>query len=149
MSAFETAMDVRFVNGRLWMIIEMLVFHLGGATSPNVVEVPVGFMTDFASIPRLLWWLWPPAGPWAKAAALHDWLYKTRLVFHLLDHGADMVQKAPYACTRREADGTLYDAMIVSGVAKRDALCIYLGVRLCGWWPWLRYRRQDRKAGAR
>ena len=36
--------------------------------------VPPGFVTDGASVPRLLWWLFPPTGRYFKAAAVHDWL---------------------------------------------------------------------------
>lgn len=39
-----------------------------------VVTVPAGFETDFASIPRPLWSIFPPAGAWAEAAVVHDYL---------------------------------------------------------------------------
>lgn len=39
------------------------------------VVVPVNFVTDFASVPRWLWWLFPPDGPWRRAAVVHDYLY--------------------------------------------------------------------------
>jgi hypothetical protein len=39
------------------------------------VTVPVGFVTDFASIPRAFWSLLRPDGIYAYAAVIHDWLY--------------------------------------------------------------------------
>ena len=39
------------------------------------VEVPAGFLTDFASIPRPFWSVLPPYGPWRRAAIVHDYLY--------------------------------------------------------------------------
>lgn len=36
--------------------------------------VPAGYVTDFASVPRLLWWLVPQSGRWNPAAIVHDWL---------------------------------------------------------------------------
>jgi hypothetical protein len=42
------------------------------------VTVPVGFVTDFASIPRLFWSLLRPDGNYAYAAVLHDYLYWTQ-----------------------------------------------------------------------
>jgi Protein of unknown function (DUF1353) len=36
--------------------------------------VPQGFLTDFATIPRIAVWLIPRFGAWTKAAVLHDWL---------------------------------------------------------------------------
>src|SRR5688572_10892672 len=40
------------------------------------IRIPAGFVTDFASIPRALWWLYPPTGRWGRAAVIHDWLYR-------------------------------------------------------------------------
>lgn len=38
------------------------------------VTVPKGYVTDFASIPRVARWLLPQAGHSAEAGLLHDWL---------------------------------------------------------------------------
>jgi hypothetical protein len=43
--------------------------------SGGELKVPEGFITDFASIPRLVRGLFPSFGRHAKAAVLHDWLY--------------------------------------------------------------------------
>lgn len=37
-------------------------------------NVPIGFVTDGASVPRIFWMLFPPVGRYFLAAALHDWL---------------------------------------------------------------------------
>ena len=39
------------------------------------VRVPIGFVTDFASVPRLFWSLLRPDGLYAYAAVVHDYLY--------------------------------------------------------------------------
>jgi hypothetical protein len=39
------------------------------------VEVPKGFVTDFASIPRVFWSLLRPDGEYTYAAIIHDYLY--------------------------------------------------------------------------
>lgn len=39
------------------------------------VRVPVGFVTDFASIPRAFWSLLRPDGLYSYAAVIHDFLY--------------------------------------------------------------------------
>ena len=38
------------------------------------VRVPPGFETDFASVPRWLWPIFPPRGRWNRAAVMHDYL---------------------------------------------------------------------------
>jgi hypothetical protein len=42
------------------------------------VEVPKGFVTDFASIPRPFWTLLRPDGEYTFAAIVHDYLYWTQ-----------------------------------------------------------------------
>jgi hypothetical protein len=39
------------------------------------IDVPVGFVTDFASIPRVFWSMLRPDGEYAYAAVIHDYLY--------------------------------------------------------------------------
>ena len=41
--------------------------------------IPAGFVTDFASVPRLLWPLIPSMGAYWYAALVHDWLYINRV----------------------------------------------------------------------
>jgi hypothetical protein len=43
-------------------------------TLRNII-VPIGFVTDFASIPRVFWSILPKDGPYAFAAVIHDHLY--------------------------------------------------------------------------
>lgn len=35
-----------------------------------------GFESDLASVPRLLWWIFPPFGKYAEPSVVHDWFYK-------------------------------------------------------------------------
>jgi Protein of unknown function (DUF1353) len=44
-------------------------------SSLGTVTVPAGFLTDGASIPRPLWSVLEPFGPWFPAAIIHDFLY--------------------------------------------------------------------------
>lgn len=60
-----------------WELTEDFSFELklNGMVPVWKVTVPQGFQTDLASIPRLFWMIFPPLGPWNKAAVLHDFLY--------------------------------------------------------------------------
>jgi hypothetical protein len=44
------------------------------AEQPRWITVPAGYRTDFASIPRWVWPIFPPVGRCGKAAVIHDWL---------------------------------------------------------------------------
>lgn len=53
---------------------------IGWSPDPGVeglapVEVPVGFVTDFASIPQIFWSVLPTDGEYTYAAIIHDYLY--------------------------------------------------------------------------
>ncbi len=82
------------------------------------VEVPAGFVTDFASIPRLFWSLLRPDGEYAYAAVIHDYLYWTQ------------------TRSREEADGILLLAMKDFDVAETTATAIYEAIRIGGGKAW-------------
>lgn len=90
-------------------------------------DVPAGFHTDLASIPRALWSVLPPVGRYDAAAVVHDFLYQTGAI-----NGV--------AVTRSEADSCLNEAMAVLGVSRWQRWPIYLGVRVGGWVVWNSYR---------
>jgi hypothetical protein len=46
-----------------------------GQEAYGPVNIPIGFVTDFASVPRVFWWLLRPDGEYAYAAVIHDYLY--------------------------------------------------------------------------
>lgn len=78
--------------------------------------VPAGFVTDFASVPRvpLVFDLLGDRGN--LAATLHDWLYT-----------------APHPIDNREkADLILFEALMAQGVSHFEAQALYEGVRLAG-----------------
>lgn len=74
MSGFTTALDLRKVGPRHWMLIAPLRYT---TRNGEFIEVPAGFFTDLASIPRPFWNLFPPVGSYDLAAVLHDYLYRT------------------------------------------------------------------------
>jgi hypothetical protein len=49
-----------------------------GQEAFQAVSVPVGFVTDFASIPRMFWSALRPDGKYTYPAIVHDFLYWTQ-----------------------------------------------------------------------
>jgi hypothetical protein len=82
------------------------------------VRVPIGFVTDFASIPRAFWSLLPPDALYTFPAIVHDYLY--------------WEQRG----TRSEADLTLKYAMEEFQVGKATVQTVYAGVRVGGEAAW-------------
>ena len=103
-------------------------YGVGGEDSQDQITVPVGFETDFASVPRPFWAILPKWGKYGNAAVIHDWLY--------------WEQGRP----RPAADAVLLEGMVVLGVSAVVRQTIYTAVRLFGWLAW--YRNQaDRVDG--
>lgn len=89
------------------------------------VCVKAGFISDFASIPRLARIIIPKLGRWNKPAVVHDWLYKVKSIM-----GEPI--------TRAEADLCFRDGLKDRGVAKWQYNLIYYSVRAFGWLAWRR-----------
>jgi hypothetical protein len=123
MGSFQTKLEVEQVTdvgeegrGR-WELMTPLVYK---ADSGVVYTVPTGFVTDFASVPRvpIAFWLFGDRGN--EAATLHDWLYSG----------------AHAGLTREQCDGILKEALVAQGVPSWIAWCFYWGVRMGGGSHW-------------
>ncbi|MCS3689390.1 DUF1353 domain-containing protein [Bradyrhizobium elkanii] len=83
-SPAEAAVGVLFM-GRfrdpMYFLTSPISWHPDSGQSGYLapIEVPKGFVTDLASIPRVFWSLLRPDGEYAHAAVIHDYLYWTQL----------------------------------------------------------------------
>ncbi|MBL8444792.1 MAG: DUF1353 domain-containing protein [Zoogloeaceae bacterium] len=121
---FDGAPLLQPIGSRDWVLMAPLVYH----TTRGAIEVPAGFITDLASIPRVFWPLVPVNGRHRAAAILHDFLYVTQ------------------PGTRAEADALFLEAMHVSGVRWSQRKVMHAAVRLGGGLAWaanLRALRAD------
>jgi hypothetical protein len=114
---FETRLVVSpFGDGKYWYLREPLKWV---ANSGNTIVVQRGFVTDFASVPRLIWWLFPPWAKYGNAAVVHDYCYWEQRM------------------SRKEADAVILEGMKDLGVNWLTRQLIYRALRLFGsiaWW---------------
>lgn len=89
-----------------------------GITDLQPVEVPIGFVTDFASIPQVFWSVLRPDGDYTYAAIIHDFLYWTQ------DR------------SRKDCDRVMKLAMEDLGIDTATGQTIYLAVRAGGDGAW-------------
>ena len=142
MAGFLTPLDIRFIDGRKWEVLSRFEYHVGAPDSGTCVTILPGFITDFASIPRGLWNLFPPTGPYGKAAVVHDKLYQDREIFENVHKPAYFYE---HPCDRKEADNIFNEAMMVLGVGTWTRRIVYAGVRIGGWIAWDKHRAAERK----
>ena len=115
---FKKPLDLRDNGDTTFTLLEGFSYSSESIGANITVHVPKGFVTDFASVPRILWWLFPPHGRHGKAAVIHDYLYL-------------LVRKGKYS--RVVADSIFLSAMKELEVPLWRRYTMYLGVRLAGW----------------
>jgi len=82
----------------------------------EIIKIPNGFTTNLASVPRILWNIFPPQEyVFIEPAILHDYLYTCHKGY-----------------TRERADEILYSFLLYNQVPKFTARLFYLGVRAFG-----------------
>ena len=115
MSAFLTDLIVK-ESEDIAVLVQPLVYESDVAGIR--IEVPAGFVTDFASVPRLPI-IYMLTGNTAKeAAVVHDYLYGAHIT------------------TREVADAVFREASIVTGVPAWRAWMMWAGVRAGGASHW-------------
>lgn len=113
MSSFTTPAIVKIKGSYNFELVQDFEYYITDKNGEKIV-VPKGFITDFASVPRIFWNVIPPIGKYSKAAIVHDYMY-------------DFALK-----TKKEADLIFYEAMEVLGVPKWKRLIMYWAVRVFG-----------------
>jgi len=125
---FESVIKLSpFGDGEFWYLQDDLLFHPVG-DAPEIV--PKGFVSDFASIPAVLWPVLPSWQRYGPAAIVHDYLYWSQHV------------------SRHVADDYLLRGMRDMRVGPIRQAVIYRTLRLVGGFAWESNRRR-RLAGER
>lgn len=113
---FLTTLDTRDMkNGNSMVLAE---FRYRPLDKRGTITIPVGFITDFASVPRLFRAFITGHDNTKMPAVLHDWLYRKGIG------------------TRKEADKMFLMAMKENGVPWWKRRMAYRGVRLGGGFSW-------------
>lgn len=91
----------------------------------EVITIKAGFITDFASTPRVpfVFWFWGDRAH--REAVLHDWLYYTGVV------------------PRSVADRIFLEAMKARKKSLFLRMGMYFGVRAGGWVAWRKHRKNN------
>ena len=110
----------------LWKTTEDILYREGTLN----YHVPSSFITDLASVPKLLETLFKTPQTVNAAAALHDFLYLR------IPIGAEALPPHISCISRARADAIFYNAMRANKVPAWRALLYYICVRLFGIIAW-------------
>lgn len=135
-----TPLELEYIDGRSWKVTKEFDYLVDLEDPTTAIRVPAGFITDFASIPRVFWTLWPPTGDYGKAAVVHDYLYvlggkvPCKLAISAGIGYSDMCGE-PDRCktyTKAQADRIFRDAMEVLGVKNPQRWIMWQAVKAFG-----------------
>lgn len=90
-----------------WRVTQGFRFYINSPQSGLWINVPAGYLTDGASVPRAFWSLIPPWGKYGQAAVVHDIVCE---YLSITKHGC------PYRVSRAFCDDLLLHAMEALGV---------------------------------
>lgn len=127
---FDDQLEARELGPREWELTAQLRYH--GNT--DTFTVPIGFRTDFASVPRLFWSFIGPTGLHTRAAVLHDWLYVEAPLVKGTKPGTLR------RITREEADGLFLRVLREAGVSTWKSVTMHRAVRWFGRKVWNKAR---------
>lgn len=119
MSSYTSPLALSFLGKGKFKLERDFSFYMGPKETDEVYTAPKGFITDFASIPRIFWSFLPPIDEYGRAAVIHD---------YLLESGTT---------TRKKADKVFLKAMKVDNVSFWKRYLLYFGVRFYAFWLWL------------
>lgn len=118
---FLTPLRLEKKGERDWILLEPFKFY--SAVNLRTFTVPAGTVTDLASIPRILWSIFPKVGRQDGPSVVHDGGYSGVLVD---------VMGNPLRPTKKVVDGLFLEGMLVAGVSPRKAKEMYWAVRMFG-----------------
>jgi len=150
---FSEVVTITFFGERKKVLAEPLYIRtkcLGRLRPSEYVafEIPAGFYTDLASIPRLAWWLISPMDWGIMIPAIaHDYLYRTHEVeVYIYDK---VTKESRYhgriRISRRDADCVILDKMRSFGMGIVRRYIVYLTLRLLGGLAYHRAYGQNQK----
>ena len=84
------------------------------------IHIPKGYLTDGASVPRILWSIWPKWDKSHKAVILHD---------YLCEYGIVTINGKPTQISREEIDKIFLLALKYGGLSKLKYSIMYGAVR--------------------
>ncbi len=115
MAKFLTELDVKCIDDGCWILVSNLQYE---SDILGAINVPAGFQTDFASVPRVPIAYMMFGDRAHRESVLHDYLYR--------------IDSVPVA-TRAQANDVFLEAMEERGKGFFVRYTMYWGVVLGGW----------------
>jgi len=129
MAEFLTDLDIHEIDDDCLWVLDSPLIYRSDIPQVGVVLVPVGFYTDFASVPRVPLAYMFFGGKSHRESVIHDYLYR-----------CDSVP----VVERSVADSVFKEAMDCRGKGFFTRYAMFAGVRLGGWTAYHQKRVGDK-----
>jgi len=126
MSQFTSNFKGELIGKNKWRNLEQFEYYRE-EDEDEIITVPEGFVTDFASVPRIFWAIISPVDRHGKAAVIHDYCYATGIY------------------NRKVSDVIFLECLDVLGVEPWKQWCMYKAVRIGGWRAWQKHRKREKE----
>ena len=119
-------LDIRKVGKREWQLLSD--FRFESDLYPGVFVAPRGMRTNFASIPHVIWLIFPPVGNYDEAAVIHDGAYQDDLI----TSNGDRIFTVKHVADRLFLEALRCETFRKSKVGPKLAKCMYFAVKNFG-----------------
>lgn len=126
-TGFDSELSIRADAATTWSLLAPLIWT---GTKGDRFTVPVGFITDFATVPRILVWKTLPYGPYTRAAVLHDWLLTLLAAWQRETDRLGHLPQRPPPVISRDCDGIFRRVMQDLGVSWLTRWQMWAAVRV-------------------
>ena len=109
-------------DSNYWKVLSPLQYRTKDGIK---IIIPKNFLTDFASVPRILWNILPPWGGYGKAAIMHDYFYYSGMF------------------SKEMSDLIFLEAMETLKVKKWKRCVMYYSVKYFGFIAWSNHRKNS------
>lgn len=121
--------DYGISSAKFWRVAKDMQVQLSNGM---IVTIPAGMPTDFSTVPKILWGLFPPFGDFLFAALLHDYLY----IYNPEGITRAMADKEMLIWSRVLNGDRTYNSAITYTFKRAGNYIRYYTVRALGWLYW-------------
>lgn len=150
MSSFTDDLEIVYIGGGMFRVLKGFRYYVGAENSEDWVDVPAGFLTDFASVPDILDRIILRDGDYNQAAVVHDFLYYLHRVLRdrsLPGFKLDKFMEGYPLDTVKDRDRNQVDKIFYDAMTLLDSLpqyqipwwkrqLMYRFVHMFSWIPW-------------
>jgi hypothetical protein len=132
LNRFTNEPQLEPLNSRNWKVVKGFTYYINDSLVGPRIDIPPGFITDFASTPKIIWPIIPPWGKYGNAAIVHDFLYQNKFIINYVLDDNHKYHDVKIFIEKNIADKIFLHAMEVLQVPWWKRRIMFLAVKYFG-----------------